>query len=213
MTAGSRTKDEKGAMRDEMKFNCIYADPPWRYNNKGGQGVAENHYSTMNKEDIYNLDVAGIAAKDCILFLWVTFPCLPEGLQAIKQWGFEYKTLGFCWVKRNRKSPTWFWGLGFWTRANPELCIIATKGTPKRVSKAVHCIVDTPVETHSKKPDVVRERIVELVGDIPRIELFARKQYEGWVCLGNEIDDLDIRDAIEKIKNKDTTTTTSIVFE
>lgn len=170
---------------------------------KKGQGrSAENHYPTMTTDDICALPVADIAAKDCILFLWVTFPCLPQGLQTIKKWGFEYKTLGFCWVKRNRKTPSWFWGLGFWTRANPELCIIATKGSPKRISKAVHCIVDTPVETHSKKPDIVRERIVTLMGDIPRIELFARSQYEGWTCLGDEIDGRDIRDAIETIKNK-----------
>ena len=185
-----------------MKFECIYADPPWCYRNKSGQGVAENHYRTMNNEDIYNLDVAGLAAKDCILFLWVTFPCLLEGLNTIKRWGFEYKTLGFCWVKRNKKSLTWFWGLGFWTRSNPEICIIATKGKPKRISKSVHCIVDTPIEGHSKKPDIVRERIVELVGDIPRIELFARKQYDGWVCLGDEIDGMDIKDSIAEVKNK-----------
>lgn len=104
-------------------------------------------------------------------------------------------------MKRCKKqTDKWFWGLGFWTRANPELCIIATKGKPKRVSKAVHCIVDTPVEKHSKKPDEVRRRIVELMGDIPRAELFARQEYDGWTCLGNEIDGLDIRDAIEKVK-------------
>ena len=188
-----------------MTFECIYCDPPWAYrvySKKGPGRSAENHYRTMNMDDIYNLDVAGIAAKDCILFLWVTFPCLQDGLQALKCWGFEYKTLGFCWVKRNRKSPSWFWGLGFWTRANPEICIIATKGAPKRVSKAVHCVVDTPIEAHSKKPDVVRQRIVELVGDIPRVELFARTQTPGWVCLGDEIDGLDIRDAIEAVKSK-----------
>ena len=154
----------------------------------------------MEIEDIYNLDVAGIATRDCILFLWVTFPCLVEGLEAIKRWGFEYKTLGFCWVKRNKKSPSWFWGLGHWTRANPEICLLAIRGKPKRISKAVHSIVDTSIETHSKKPEVVRERIAELMGDVSRIELFARKQTEGWMCLGNEIDGMDIRDAIEKVK-------------
>ncbi|MPN22670.1 hypothetical protein SDC9_170053 [bioreactor metagenome] len=108
--------------------------------------------------------------------------------------------MGFCWVKRNKKSPSWFWGLGFWTRANPEICIIATKGNPKRLSKSVHSIVDTPIEEHSKKPDIVRERIVELCGDLPRVELFARQVYEGWVCLGNEIDGLDIRESMKRLK-------------
>jgi len=132
-----------------MQFNILYVDPPWAYKvySKKGQGrSAENHYRTMNIEDIYGLDIQSIAADDCILFLWVTFPCLEQGLETIRRWGFTYKTLGFCWVKRCRKQQEkWFWGLGFWTRANPELCLIATKGQPKRVSKAVHCIVDTPV--------------------------------------------------------------------
>ncbi|MEG0049578.1 MAG: MT-A70 family methyltransferase [Clostridia bacterium] len=187
-----------------MKFPILYCDPPWAYKvySKKGQGrSAENHYHTMDIEDIYNLDVPGIAADDCVLFLWVTFPCLLEGLETIKRWGFAYKTLGFCWVKRCKKqTDKWFWGLGFWTRANPELCIIATKGSPKRLSKAVHSVIDTPIEGHSKKPDEVRRRIVELMGDIPRAELFARQQYDGWVCMGNEIDGLDIREAIEKVK-------------
>jgi len=187
-----------------MRFSVLYVDPPWSYKvySKKGQGrSAENHYHTMSTEDIFNLDVAGLADKDCVLFLWVTFPCLLAGLETIERWGFTYKTLGFCWVKRCKKqTERWFWGLGFWTRANPELCLIATKGSPKRLSKAVHCIVDTPVERHSKKPDEVRRRIEQLMGDVPRAELFARQQYDGWVCLGDEIDGLDIREAITQVK-------------
>ena len=189
-----------------MRFSVLHLDPPWNYRvySKKGQGrSAENHYKTMNIDDICNLDIQSIAEDNCILFLWVTFPCLLEGLRAISEWGFTYKTLGFCWVKRNKKETnSWFWGLGFWTRANPELCLIATKGKPKRVSKAVHCVVDTPIEKHSKKPDEVRKRIELLMGDVSRCELFAREQYEGWTCLGNEIDGLDIRDAIKKIKGE-----------
>ena len=190
-----------------MKFNVLYIDPPWAYRVycKKGQGQsAENHYRTMQTEDIYGLDIGGIAARDCTLFLWVTFPCLVQGLEALRRWGFTYKTLGFCWVKRCRKqTDKWFWGLGFWTRANPEICLIATRGNPKRMSKAVHCIVDTPVERHSKKPDEVRRRIELLMGDVPRAELFAREMHPGWVCVGNEIDGMDIRDAIERLKGKE----------
>lgn len=189
-----------------MKFNILYVDPPWAYKvyGKNGQGrSAENHYRTMNIEDIYGLDIQSIAADDCILFLWVTFPCLEQGLETVRRWGFTYKTLGFCWVKRCRKQQEkWFWGLGFWTRANPELCLIATKGQPKRMSKEVHCIVDTPVEEHSKKPDIVREKIVELASDLPRAELFARNEYPGWVCVGNEIDGMDIRDSLRMLKER-----------
>lgn len=102
-----------------------------------------------------------------------------------------------------KQTGKWFWGLGFWTRANPELCLIATKGRPKRVSKAVHCIVDTPVERHSKKPDDVRLRIEQLMGEVSRVELFARQNHDGWTCLGDEIDGLDIREAIQKLKEKE----------
>lgn len=191
-----------------MKFDVIYADPPWSYrvyHNKGKGRSAEHHYQTMTAEDIYGLDVAGVAAEDCVLFLWVTFPCLAEGLETIRHWGFVYKTLGFCWVKRNkRKANTWFWGLGFWTRANPEICLIATKGKPKRLSKSVHSIVDTPIEAHSRKPEEVRLRIEELMGEEGRkLELFARRRSPGWVCLGNEIDGVDIRTALKRLKEEE----------
>ena len=187
-----------------MKFNILYVDPPWEYKafrKEGPWGCAIGHYHTMNKEDIYGLDIQSIAAPDCILFLWVTFPCLEQGLETIRRWGFHYKTVGFCWVKRCRKQQNkWYCGLGFWTRANPELCLIATRGRPKRVSKTVRCIVDTPMEAHSKKPDIVRERIVELMGDLPRAELFARQEYPGWICVGDEIDGMDIRDSLQRLK-------------
>ncbi len=170
------------------------------YSKKGCARSAEHHYPTIKKEDIYALPISELADKDCILFLWVTFPCLLEGLETIKRWGFQYKTVGFCWIKRCKKQTSkLFWGLGFWTRANPEICLIATKGSPKRISKSVHSVIDLPVEEHSKKPDVVRERIVELIGDVPRIELFARQKHPGWVCIGNEIDGMDIRDSIQKV--------------
>ena len=129
----------------------------------------------MKKEDLQRLPIKNICEDDSVLFLWVTFPCLEEGLELIKQWGFTYKTCGFTWVKRNKKSDSWFWGLGYWTRANAELCLIATKGKPKRVSKSVHQVCDARVMEHSRKPSEIRDRIVELCGDVPRVELFARQ--------------------------------------
>lgn len=185
-----------------QKFNIIYADPPWQYrvNSKNGfKGCADKHYQTMNIEEIRSLPVKEITADDCILFLWVTFPFLIEGLSVLESWGFKYKTCGFNWVKRNKKSDGWFLGLGFWTRSNSEICLIATKGHPQRVSKSVSQICDARRMEHSKKPDEIRNRIVELCGDLPRIELFARKEYDGWVCLGNEIDGRDIRDSIKEV--------------
>ena len=173
-----------------MHYNIIYADCPWQYKvwSKKGQGrSAENHYPTMRIEDICALPVSSIAAPDCALFMWVTFPTLPDAFKVLEAWGFTYKTVAFVWVKRNRKSPGWFWGLGHWTRANAEMCLLATKGKPKRISAKVHQIIDSPVEEHSKKPDETRRRIVELVGDLPRIELFARQTTPGWDVWGNEV--------------------------
>jgi len=141
----------------------------------------------MNTENICALPVAEIAAKDCILFLWATFPNLPEAFEVIKAWGFTYKTVAFVWVKRNKKSLSWFWGLGYWTRANAEICLLATKGKPQRYSRKVHQIIDTPIQEHSKKPPEARDKIIELAGDLPRIELFARIKTPGWDVWGNEV--------------------------
>ena len=169
------------------KFNIIYADPPWLYR-CGGNGGARRHYSLMSIEEICALPVHTLAADDCVLFLWVTFPILPETFAVIRAWGFEYKTVAFTWVKRNKKSPGFFVGMGHWTRANAEVCLLATKGKPQRISKSVRQIIDTPLEHHSKKPDVTRERIIELCGDLPRVELFARQAPPGWAVWGNQVE-------------------------
>lgn len=184
------------------KYKIIYADPPWQYRvySKKGQGrSAENHYHTMNIKDIMALPVDKIADKDCILFLWITFPCLKEGIEVMERWGFKYKTCGFNWVKRNKKKNTYFMGLGFWTRSNSEVCLIGTKGQPKRVSKSVPQICDARIMEHSKKPAEIRERIVELCGELPRVELFARDKVKGWDSLGDEIDGKDIREALSEV--------------
>lgn len=168
-------------------YQIIYADPPWRYDQKGVEGAAERHYSTMSQEDICRLPIKSISAKDSILFLWATFPQLPAALQVISAWGFKYKTVAFLWLKKNRKADSWFFGLGFWTRGNAEVCLLATRGHPKRKSANIHQFIISPIEAHSKKPDIVRDRIVELAGDVPRIELFARQMTPGWDVWGNEV--------------------------
>lgn len=168
-------------------YQIIYADPPWRYDQKGLQGAAEKHYSTMSLEDICKLPVGSISAKDSILFLWATFPQLPAALRVISAWGFKYKTVAFLWLKKNRKADSWFFGLGFWTRGNAEVCLLATRGHPKRQSSKIHQFIISPIEAHSKKPDIVRDKIVELAGDVPRIDLFARQTTPGWDVWGNEV--------------------------
>jgi N6-adenosine-specific RNA methylase IME4 len=142
----------------------------------------------MGFEDICALPVGDIAAKDSALFLWATFPTLPQAFQVIDAWGFTYKTVAFVWVKRNRKTPGLFMGLGYWTRANAELCLLATKGNPKRQARNVRQIIDTPIGRHSEKPSETRDRIVSLMGDIPRVELFARQKTPGWGVWGNEVE-------------------------
>ena len=171
----------------ERRYQVIYADPPWGYRNRGTRGAAGRHYQTMELEEIKALPVQEIAAGDCALFLWATFPCLPEALEVIGAWGFTYKSAAFVWAKRNPKSPGWFWGLGNWTRSNPEVCLLAVRGRPKRVSAAVHSLIEAPVGRHSAKPEEARRRIVELMGDVPRVELFARAQAEGWDVWGDEV--------------------------
>ena len=170
------------------KFSIIYADPPWNYKDKLKINCGANSkYSVMDINDIKNLDVDSICNDDCILFLWVTFPLINEGLEVIKSWGFTYKTCGFVWIKENQKSPGLSWGMGWWTRANAELCLIGVKGKPKRQSASVHQVIMSKREKHSKKPDEVKEKIVKLCGNIPRIELFARQKTKGWNVWGNEV--------------------------
>ena len=176
-------------LNDCGKYQIIYADPPWSYKDKAlaGNRGASCKYPTQSIEWISKLPVNNISADDAVLFLWVTMPKLNDVFELITNWGFIYKTCAFTWVKKIRVSNSWFWGMGSWTRANPELCLIATKGSPKRLSASVHSIIDTPIEEHSKKPLITRDRIIQLCGDIPRIELFGRQECDGWDVWGNEL--------------------------
>lgn len=178
------------------KYQIVYADPPWQYkvySKKGESRSAESYYPTMSIDDICKLPVKNITDDNSVLFMWMTFPTLKEGLRVISEWGFKYKTVAFVWIKQNKKVPSLFWGMGFWTRANAEICILATKGKPKRISAKVHQVILSPIEEHSKKPNEARNRIVELMGDLNKIELFARQKEEGWDVWGNEVDsDIDL---------------------
>lgn len=175
----------------DKKYNIIYADPPWNYSDKRKgykmSGGATNHYETMKIEDIKKIPIKDITEDNCMLFLWVTFPNLQEGLDVIKAWGFKYKTLGFSWIKTNKKNGNPFFGIGYYTKSNCEICLIGVKGKPIKQSDYISSVIISPREEHSKKPDEVREKIVKLCGDIPRIELFARQAVDGWDCWGNEV--------------------------
>ena len=171
----------------KKKYNIIYADPAWSYTGNMMNSSVKDHYETMSINDICNLPVKDICKKDCILFMWVTLPKLDQFMKVIDAWGFTYKSTAFVWAKKNKKSDSFFFGLGRWTRANPEICVLATKGRIIRKSNKVRQLQVFPIEHHSKKPDQFRNLIIELVGDLPRIELFARNKTPGWDCWGNEV--------------------------
>mgnify|MGYP000781324698 CR=1 FL=1 len=120
--------------------------------------------------------------------MWATFPMLREALDVIEAWGFSYKTVACNWVKQNRNGTGIFMGLGNWTRSNSEICLLATKGHPKRQAADIHQFIISPIEAHSKKPDETRDKIVALMGDRPRVELFARQIPPGWDVWGNEVE-------------------------
>ncbi len=177
------------------KYNIIYADPAWKYNdtrqgsgykNPHGAGGANKHYFTMSLQEICNLDVKNIADKNCMLFLWCTSSLLDCGFEVIKSWNFKFKTVGFVWVKLTKDLSKPYSGMGHYTNQNAEFCLIGLKGKYWREAKNVKQIIQEPRREHSRKPDCVRERIVELCGDLPRIELFARQKTDGWDYWGNE---------------------------
>ncbi len=167
------------------KYKVIYADPPWLYHQH--KEILESKYPTMTPDEIKNLPVRDISEGDCALFLWTTWPNVPQAIEVIKAWGFEYKTIGFLWVKLNKKIDTLFWGNGYWTRSNTEPCLLAVKGKPKRVSGGVHSVVMAKRGVHSEKPSEVRDRIVKLMGDVTKIELFARHVIPNWDSWGDQL--------------------------
>ena len=178
----------------DKKYQVIYADPPWKYNDKMNmQGVhgmirgAESFYNTMNLEDIKKLPISNISSENAILFMWVTMPLLDRSFEVMNAWGFKYKTCGFCWIKRTKTNKIHL-GMGHYTRGNAELCLIGIKNKkPQFQTRSLSQIVESQIRKHSQKPDEVRDKIVELWGDVPRIELVARQYADGWDCWGNEV--------------------------
>lgn len=174
-------------------YRVIYADPPWSFatwSERGKGRSAEAHYDTLSLAQIKALPVASWCAPDALLLLWATDPLLPKALDVVAAWGFTYKTVGFYWAKLNPgrgglvlDERDFFTGMGFWTRANPEPCLLATRGRPKRLSGGVRRLVVAPRREHSRKPDEVYERIERLAAG-PYLELFARATRPGWDAWG-----------------------------
>jgi len=172
------------------KYQIIYADPPWSYNDKmSGHSFSLDHeYQTQDADWINKLPVQSICDKNCVLFLWVVSPLLKEGLETLEAWGFDYVTLVFCWIKETPLMGLQVKNLGRWTMGGVELVLLGRKGLPKRIKNNVLQTVFDVRTKHSKKPEEIRHRIVDLMGNIPRIELFARKKTEGWDVWGNEVE-------------------------
>lgn len=186
------------------KYNIIYADPAWSYYNDSTakkdctttKGMTRPPYSVMSSKEIMDLNVKDISADNSILFIWTTDYHLEKCMQVINAWGFTYKTVGFAWAKKTKTGkPVCFMG-AYTMKSGIELCLLATKGKDahKLVKKHnIRALVESQREQHSKKPNEIRNRIVELLGDIPRVELFAREKTDGWDIWGNELNnDIDI---------------------
>jgi N6-adenosine-specific RNA methylase IME4 len=224
-----------------MKYQIIYADPPWQFNNKNTGGSmksgASAKYKTTKLDEMKKLDVNSIAADNSVLFMWWVASQPEEAIELVKAWGFELKTMtGFNWIKysmsksRNKVINSIIntckrmafknthlkmviqalellrmklvFGMGFWTRAGSECCLIATKGKPKRLSGSVRSVVLAELREHSEKPSEVRKRIIKLCGDVPRIELYAREKLEGFDVWGDEVEcDVKILQKNEKTQH------------
>lgn len=170
-------------------YNIVYADPAWTYKDKASAGKrgACHKYDTLTVEEIGLLNVPAIVDTNAALFLWATPPLLPYAERVMEAWDFTYKTIAFTWIKTTKHGKLHF-GMGNWTRANPEHVLLGLRGKMKRQSASVHSVVMAPLAAHSVKPPIIRDKIVELLGDLPRCELFAREATPGWDVWGNEVD-------------------------
>jgi N6-adenosine-specific RNA methylase IME4 len=190
------TADPFESIRAAAPFSIVYADPPWYY--EGGsiwdRGGTEGKYDTQKCDWIARLPVPEVMAWDSVCFMWATYPRLPEAIYVLRAWGFDYRTVAFTWVKINSKSGKPYFGMGAYTRANAEICLLGVRGqTLERKDKGVPQLIQSDLYEHSIKPQEARDRIVRLYGDVPRLEMFARRDpadmfppFDGWTIWGNQ---------------------------
>ena len=183
-------------------YRIIYADPPWSYRDKAAAGKrgASFKYECLSIDDIETFGINGrrvseMASENSALFLWSTGPMMNEARRVLGAWGFAYKNIAFTWIKRTKHDKL-HWGMGNYTRSNPEFCLLGIRGKMERLSASVHSVIEAPVGRHSAKPPETRDRIVQLFGDLPRIELFARERALGW-----DADGLELKATHEYISN------------
>lgn len=211
-----------------QKYTLIYLDPPWRYNSRANhktrfRGGAEGHYPLMTMEQIAALPIASLAARNCAVLMWCTFPYLDAQIKLFERWGFRFRTQFLTWIKLNPRGfdipqddPNYsaskdyvryagdglyhsvFFGVGYYAKSNPEVCLLGMRGQVPTVSDAVSSVILAPRREHSRKPTEAYERIEGVFGDVPRIELFARNRHPGWDAAGNGIDGQDIRTVLQE---------------
>lgn len=211
-----------------MSYSIIYLDPPWKYNSRANhktrfRGGAEGHYPLMTMAEIAALPIDKLAARDAAVLMWCTFPYLDKQIQLFKHWGFRFRTQFLTWVKLNPKGydlpaddPCYrpgkeyvlysdglfhsvFFGVGYYAKSNPEVCLLGMRGQLPTISDAVSSVILAPRREHSRKPDESYSRIEGVFGDVPRVELFARHARPGWAAAGNGLDGVDIRASIERM--------------
>lgn len=182
------------------RYSVIYADPPWKFKTFSEKGLgrsAEAWYDCLSIDEICALPIENLAADNCVLLMWTTDPFLRESFRVIDAWGFTFKTVGFYWAKTSPRiemgsnyvhtEHSFPIGTGYWTRANPEQCLLSTRGQPKRLNSDVRKLCISDRREHSRKPDEIYSRIERLCSG-PYIELFARQRRDGWDSLGDEAD-------------------------
>lgn len=173
------------------KYQIIYVDPPWDYNENWGNGCVKHHYKSIAIDKLKELPIYKIVDNNCHLYLWVTCPFIQEGLDLVKAWGFKYKQI-ITWIKIYKKGKI-IMGLGYYFRVATEHCLFATRGKLPRLRKDLKNVMISPQLKHSEKPKEFKNVIIQHSGDLPRIELFAREKTEGWDVWGNEVEsDIDL---------------------
>lgn len=178
----------------QKKYKMIMADPPWAYRDRvrsKGKGGAASHYECISPENLASLPMCDLAEDDAVLLLWSTFPQLPVALWVMEGWGFVYKTVVWNWVKTT-KAGKLFMGMGHYSRANSEVCLLGVMGKGVEVKR--HDLINVQVHErlkHSEKPTMFHDLSVQLFGDVTRIDMFARESHPGWDCWGNGIGGAD----------------------
>lgn len=179
----------------DKRYKVIYADPPWKFGSKEVQKYSgkrfrplETVYHTEKGADMEHWDIKSIADKDCALFMWATDAHIKEAIRLMEAWGFKYVTIAFIWAKTT-KTGKQVCNLGAWTMKNCEICLFGTRGAMLKYKQSnnVKQLFYAERREHSRKPDCVRGFIEQLFGDIPKIELFAREEFDGWDAWGDEV--------------------------